>query len=223
MLRWGLAERRARAARRAAPGPLADVLAVDPPAPTTPLTELPLLALDLETTGLDPEEHRVLSAGWVPVDGRRVVLGGARRFVVSDAGDVGRSATIHGITDDALASGVPLADVLAELLEALRGRALLAHFARVETGFVDAACTRLWGAGLPVPVVDTLELERRAVVGPWGREVGPGALRLWGARERYGLPVYSAHEALTDALACAELYLAQTAGRQGATLRDVQT
>ena len=38
-----------------------------------------------------------------------------------------------------------------------------------------------------------------------------GALRLWTARERRGLPVYRAHEALTDALACAELYLAQRA------------
>lgn len=36
-----------------------------------------------------------------------------------------------------------------------------------------------------------------------------GSIRLWGARERWGLPVYKAHEALTDALACAELYLAQ--------------
>ena len=36
-------------------------------------------------------------------------------------------------------------------------------------------------------------------------------MRLWTARERRGLPVYRAHEALTDALACAELYLAQRA------------
>ena len=56
-----------------------------------------------------------------------------------------------------------------------------------------------------------LVLERRAVAGGWGSEPEGGALRLWAARERRGLPVYRAHEALTDALACAELYLAQAA------------
>ena len=38
-----------------------------------------------------------------------------------------------------------------------------------------------------------------------------GALRLWTARERYGLPAGRPHDALGDALACAELYLGQVA------------
>ena len=53
-----------------------------------------------------------------------------------------------------------------------------------------------------------------------------GSLRLWTARGQYGLPHYPAHQALTDALACAELYLAQTAelrDRGVATLRDLRT
>jgi len=109
---------------------------------------------------------------------------------------------------------VPLEDAVARLLAALTGRVLLAHFARIETGFLAAVCQRAWGAGLPCVVVDTFELERRAVAGGWGSEPARGALRLWTARERRGLPVYRAHEALTDALACAELYLAQRAELQ---------
>ena len=100
---------------------------------------------------------------------------------------------------------------MARLLAALSGRVLLAHFARIETEFLAAVCEKAWGAALPCVVVDTFELERRAVAGSWGSEPVSGALRLWTARERRGLPVYRAHEALTDALACAELYLAQRA------------
>ena len=224
LLRRSVADRQRRALRDAAPGPLADLLRAGAPDPDTPLDRLPLLALDLETTGLDPARDRVLSAGWVPVDGRRVDLAGARRWVVSDAGEVGQSATVHRLTDDELTGGVPLEDVVADLLAALSGRVLLAHFARVETEFLSAACRRLWGAGLECAVVDTLELERRAVSGAWGPAPEAGALRLWAARDRYGLPRYRAHEALTDALACAELYLAQTArepGRRPTTLADV--
>ena len=54
----------------------------------------------------------------------------------------------------------------------------------------------------------------------------PERLRLWGARERYGLPEYRAHDPLVDALACAELYLAQVSelrDRGARTLRDLRT
>jgi DNA polymerase-3 subunit epsilon len=209
-------QRRERALRAAAPGPLRDHLAVPLPDVGMPLADARLLAVDIETTGLDPRRDRVLSLGWVPVDGGRVVLGGAGRVVVRDEGaaGVGQSATVHGLTDDRLADGVPLEDAVARLLAALTGRVLLAHFARIETGFLSAACERAWGAGLPCVVVDTFDLERRVVAGGWGAEPERGALRLWTARERRGLPVYRAHEALTDALACAELYLAQRAELQ---------
>jgi DNA polymerase III subunit epsilon len=207
-------QRRERAARAAAPGPLADYLSVPLPGLDTPLPDLRLLAVDIETTGLDPRRDRVLSIGWLDVDGGRIELGSAGQVVVRDAGGaggVGQSATVHGLTDDRLASGIPLEDAVARLLAALEGRVLLAHFARIETQFLAAVCERAWGAGMPCVVVDTFELERRVVAGGWGAEPAQGALRLWTARERRGLPVYRAHEALTDALACAELYLAQRA------------
>ena len=204
-------ERRLRALRAVEPGPLRDYLSVPLAVPSAPLADLRLLAVDIETTGLDPRGDRMLSIGYVPVDGGSVVLGGAGRVVVRDDAGVGPSAAIHGLTDDTLAGGEPLADAVASLLAALSGRVLLAHFARIETGFLSAACERLWGAPMPCVVVDTLELEHRVVTERGQRDPAPGALRLWAARERHGLPVYRAHEALTDALACAELYLAQRA------------
>ena len=45
-------------------------------------------------------------------------------------------------------------------------------------------------------------------------EPPPGSLRLNAARSQYGLPRYGAHNSLTDALACAELYLAEVAELQ---------
>lgn len=206
-------QRREKALRSALPGPLRDYLAEPLPALSTTLDNARLLAVDIETTGLDPRSDRVLSIGWLPIDDNRVVLGGAGRVEVrdDDAAGVGQSATVHGLTDDRLASGVPLEEAVGLLVTALTGRVLLAHFARIETDFLGAACQRLWGAGLPCVVVDTFELERRELTGGRGGEVRAGALRLWAARERRGLPPYRAHEALTDALACAELYLAQRA------------
>ncbi len=203
--------RRRRLLRTVAPGPLYDYLGWPLPSPDTPVDELGLLSLDLETTGMDPRRDTLLSIGYVPIDGRRVNLGGARRFVVRSSAEVGASAAIHGITDDTLATGIPMRAALTDVLAALRGRVLLAHYTDIEEGFLSAACEREFGAGMPCARIDTLELQRRLIVGSWPGEAPPGTLRLWSARRRYGLPVYKAHDALGDALACAELFLAQVA------------
>ena len=95
--RSSLAGPRRRARERAAPGPLRDALAEPLPDADTLTDRLPLLAVDIETTGLDAEQDRVLSIGWVPVDGRDIVLAGARYRIVRPEGDepVGPSATVH--------------------------------------------------------------------------------------------------------------------------------
>ncbi len=226
---WRLARERSRLAQRTRPGPLRDCLTAPLPASSTALSEAPLLAVDFETTGLDPRRDVILSIGYVPVDGLTIRLGGAgsRILALSDgfgrrlnsedrrAGDpgrgrvgVGQSATVHGLTDDVVDKGVPLRQGIDEVLTALRGRVLLAHYSAIERYFLNSACRSLYGVELPLSSIDTLELQRRIVAGPTGH-APPGALRLGAAREHFGLPRYRAHDALTDALACAELYLAQ--------------
>ncbi|WP_202627544.1 exonuclease domain-containing protein [Cellulomonas sp. APG4] len=197
-------------AERVPAGPLRTYLATPPPAPTTRLEDLPLLAVDLETTGLDPARDAILSIGAVPVDGLRIDLSGALRAVVRGT-PVGHSAVVHGLTDDEVAQGLPLSQALDPLLTALTGRVLLAHHARVEQRFLQAAVRPVLGAALPLVVVDTLDLGHRLAGRGWGDETPEGSLRLQVLRARHGLPRYRSHEALTDALACAELYLAQVA------------
>jgi DNA polymerase III subunit epsilon len=190
----------------------------------TTLDVLPLLAVDLETTGLSPARDQVLAVGWVPVDGTRIDLAGARRHVVRQDGP-GEAVTIHGLTHDDLEAGRPLAEVLAELRAALSGRVLLAHYATFDLSFLDAAHRGMGERPDWPPDVCTLELQRRLLV-RHGEEPR-GALRLWRARQRHGLPPAKAHDALGDALACAELYMAQVAELSGGTagslrLRDVR-
>lgn len=207
-------------------GPLHEYLKVPMPAPSTPARDLPLLAVDLETTGFDPGSDDIISIGFVPVDGDVVRLEGAQRVLVRANGGVGQSATIHGLTDDIVADGIPMEEALAAVLPALAGRVMLAHHALIEMKFLSVACKRLYGHRLPVQRVDTMLLQLRIVAPPaLNRDPPEGSLRLWNARSRFGLPAYQAHDALVDALACAELYLAQLAelghGRD-LTLRDLR-
>lgn len=204
-------DRRRARARRSARGALADYYAVDIPPPDAPAAGLPLLAIDLETTGLDAATDVALSLGFVTVTGGAIEFGSARHFVIRTQAEVGQSATLHGLTDDVVAGGDLDADVLAATLAALSGRVLLAHFARIEVGFLSAKCEELYGAPLVAPAIDTMELMHRLLSVGFDDEPLRNQLRLWNARARYGLPDYEAHSALTDALACAELFLAEMA------------
>lgn len=221
--------RRARLARRTDHPALRALLDTPDVDPRTPLDELRLLAVDVETTGLDPTRDRMLSVGMLPVDGREIVFAGARSAVIraDDTGDeVGQSAVLHGLTDDTLTTGVDRAEAVDMVLEAARGRVLLAHFAQLETGFVGTACHRMYGVRPQWTVVDTLVLQQRIVAPGFDTQPRPDELRLWAARARYGLPDGAVHDALADALACAELYLAQTrelAGDGRLRLADVRS
>lgn len=202
-------QRRVKAASVCREGPLAAYLAVPFADPAMLVRDVEFLALDFETTGLDPASDRIVAVGFVPVRGGRIELRGAGSLVVAAGVDVGASATVHGLTDDTVAAGVPLAEAMAQVLAAMTGRVLLAHFASLEERFLRQACEALWGSPVPLQRVDTMELARRRLTRGFHEEPAPGSLRLWAARDRYGLPAYRAHDPLVDALSCAELFLAQ--------------
>ncbi|GGG77016.1 exonuclease domain-containing protein [Corynebacterium pelargi] len=191
------------------------------PAPATPLDELNLLAVDIETTGFDAKRDHLISIGWVPINGGEIQLSGAGYTVVKSEHTVGDSATIHQLTDAMVAKGVEQQTALELFLEALESRVLLAHFASLETSFLDVLCQQYFNAPLRAPVVDTFALERRHMerMGTYPRGED---LRLARVRERYGLPWYGNHNALSDALACAELYLALRVHTKANTLKALQ-
>lgn len=207
-------QQRQRAARGAS-GALASFLAAPWADPEMPVDEVDFLALDLETTGFDPAKEQVLAAGWVPIRGGVVDLAGAGAVLVAPEGDVGASATVHGLTDDVVAGGESLETAMTEVLAALSGKVLLAHHASLEVGFLRQACERLGWGQFATPVVDTLAVQRTLVTSAHRADPPPGSLRLWTARSRFGLPAYRAHDPLIDALSCAELFLAQVAELQG--------
>lgn len=197
------------------------------PPPGARVADLEMVALDFETTGLDSQRDHIVAAGWVLIRGDRIVLASARELRVrngSPAG-VGQSAVIHGILDSDLDDADSVEALVEQLLPELAGRAIVAHAAPIERGFLAALLRRMGGVALPNPFVDTMTLERRLVEGEGGsvRELH-GDLMLDACRTRRGLPEHQRHSAGADAVATAELLLAQIAQLGGADrvkLRDL--
>ncbi len=188
--------------------PLGTLLAASLPDRHQDWRQARYLALDLETTGGDPRQDDILSFGWVCLEGEEIRLDTAQHRLVRPRRALNEaSVTVHRITDDRAAQGEPLHQVLADFLAALSGRVLIAHYSPTEMGFVGAACQACYGGPLLTPVVDTLALARAEPT-----PHVPGSLRLGALRARHHLPRYPLHHALSDALAAAELFLAQAHG-----------
>ncbi|WP_223789049.1 exonuclease domain-containing protein [Marinicella meishanensis] len=188
---------------------------------TTPLPDLnqPALAvdylvLDFETTGLNPYQDHIISLGYTHISQGRIQLKQCRHALIKTNKKLtSDNVSIHQITDDDLAAGIDVQTMMEWLLTQMAGKALAVHYQKIEHDFLQQLSLQLYGHRLPLCVVDTLAIERRYLERQ-NQPIQPNQLRLFNLREQYHLPRYHAHNALEDALATAELLLAQIKHRQ---------
>ncbi|QEP43824.1 3'-5' exonuclease [Ectothiorhodospiraceae bacterium BW-2] len=179
------------------------------PDPNTPSRQVPIVAIDLETTGLKAKEDDILSIGLLHLNGEIIELQQSLHLLVRPAQAIPEpSAIIHGITDTDAAAGLPLEEALNQILPLIAGRVMLAHHAAMELNFIGRAIEIIYGCRWIVPVIDTEWLARRQMQRR-NLPIRRGDLRLATLRQHAQLPLYRAHNALSDALATAELFLVQ--------------
>jgi len=205
----GYETRRKRLLKKAPEGALRDFLSVPFPDPKGSIKNTPILAVDFETTGLNPAKDQILSIGFILIERNEIKLSSAYHKVIRTKGALDQeNVVIHQIMDDARHEGSSLKKAIEDLLEVLAGKVMLVHFAAIEKNFLKAACQQLYGAAIVFPMIDTLALgKRRLDMGSAAYD--PSQLRLFNLREKYMLPRYKAHNALSDALATAELFFAE--------------
>jgi DNA polymerase III subunit epsilon len=195
-----------------------------------PWRRIPYAALDLETTGLDPERDAVVSFGVVPVDQGRVRLDlSDYREVKPSADAASRAVAIHGLRPVDLAEAPTFEQVADDLRSALWRRVVIAWSSWVEASFLARTLGGRKGSW-ERHIVDV----RRLVL--WldaldGRGHGAAAdTTLAQNAERFGVPLERAHHALWDAFVTAQLFLvlasrleAHGVTRLGPLLRSGQT
>ncbi|SNY49888.1 DNA polymerase-3 subunit epsilon [Arsukibacterium tuosuense] len=189
-------------------------------AASTPISQVPLVAIDFETTGLSAEDNGIVSIGLVPFNLQRIFSSQARqwllkpRFALTD-----NSVTVHRITHSEVSNAPDLSAVLPELLPLLAGKVAVVHYRQIERNFLAASVKVRLGESILFPVIDTLELEARLhrarPLSWWDklRRRQQVSIRLDASRSRYQLPPYRPHHAVTDAIASAELFQAQLSHR----------
>lgn len=183
----------------------------------TPINEVPMVAVDFETTGLDPEQHGIVSIAAIPMTAERIFFSQAKSWVVNPRRTLtDQSVVIHGITHTDIEQAPDLESIIDELLEIVAGKVWVVHYHGIERPFLQGAFKERLNESIQFPLIDTMEIEARFYRKPlslWQKLRGktPESIRLADSRARYNLPFYPPHNAMTDALACAELLQAQIA------------
>lgn len=167
----------------------------------TKWTELPLAALDFESTSADPLTARIVSACVLRVDGGDVR---ARNYIANPGVPIPPEASaIHGLTDEYVQKhGRPHEEVVAEVASQVRavfaeGRALAIYNASYDASLLAAHDpTFAVGNGL---IVDPFLLDKQY------DRFRKGSRKLSAVCIHYGMRLDDAHDAEADALAAARL------------------
>lgn len=157
-----------------------------------PLSSLPYLAIDLETTGLDPRTDRIIE---IAAYGRH----GPEYASLIDPGEEVEITGPHGLGASDLAGAPAFATMASRIQAQLSGRLLVAHNARFDLAFLRREFERLGRPLSTVPFVCTIGLAETLALDHESRSLAH-------ACHRHGVPLVNAHRASGDARAAAKLF-----------------
>ncbi|MEV0319335.1 3'-5' exonuclease [Streptomyces sp. NPDC050658] len=171
-----------------------------------------LIGFDLETTGTDPSEARIVTGAVIEVRASEVL--GRKEWLADPGVEIPEEAVaVHGIsTERAAADGRPapeVADAIAGVLTSYwqSGVPVVAYNATFDLSLLSAELRRhglpslreRLGGAEPAPVVDPYTIDRSV------DRYRKGKRNLEAVCGEYGVILESAHDAMSDALAAARL------------------
>lgn len=168
------------------------------------------IALDTETTGLDPATgHRIVEIGCVEMV-NRIKTGEVYHVYLNPERDMPEEAfRVHGLSSQFLADKPKMAAVAEEFLKFLGDSPLVIHNAQFDMKFINHELARLGREQIPLSrTVDTVLMARKKFPG------SPANLDALCKRFDIDLSARTLHGALLDAELLADVYLELTGGRQ---------
>ncbi|MCY9821273.1 3'-5' exonuclease [Aeromonas media] len=164
------------------------------------------VALDFETTSLDPAKAEIVSIGAVRIQGNQVLTGEALSIRVQPPASLSaQSVVIHGLRHQDLQQGMTLEAALRLLLAFIGPRELVGYHIAYDLHILNLACQRLWRLTLPQRGLEVSRLYHDRLYRRYPDAVID--LHLAAICQHLGLPALPLHDALSDATAAALIFL----------------
>jgi DNA polymerase-3 subunit epsilon/CBS domain-containing protein len=166
----------------------------------TPLAAIPGVALDCETTGLDPRKARIIEVAACHLDGDRLDTLNAFQSLVSSGAPVPESSTrVHGLTEQMLSGAPDFRTLWPGIRSFTAGRVMIGHTIAFDLAILAAECERASEPFEPPLALDVRFLAQ--VIEPRLPGYSLDALAAW-----LEITIGNRHRALGDAEAAARIF-----------------
>jgi len=169
------------------------------------------VAIDIETTGLDPDEDRIIKIAVIEIDDLLIKYNpefgedikaslNAMSLFVNPGRPIPEEATkVNGITNEMVSAASPFSEQHEKILQMLHDAIIVGHNIEFDIKFLNAELVRCGQEPLQNKTVCTLKKSRECLTGRWSYRLGDLAKEL-------KLGEHTPHDAASDAVVAAKLY-----------------
>ena len=166
------------------------------------------VALDCETTGLNPRSDEIVSIGAVRIVGDRILTSERLELLVRPQKGVrADSVRIHRLRSKDLEDGLECREAMHRLLHFIGSRPLVGYYLEFDVAMLNRALWPLLGMGLPQPAIEVSAMyyeHKFRQLPPYQQHANADIdLRFATLMDDLGLPRREAHDALNDAVMAA--------------------
>ncbi len=170
------------------------------------------VALDCETTGLNPRTDEIISIGAVRIVGNRIMTSERLELLVRPTRGVSpESVRIHRLRERDLAQGLAIEDAVQRLMHFIGSRPLVGYYLEFDVAMLNRAIWPLLGQGLPQPKIEVSALyyeHKFRQLAPYQQQGNVAIdLRFATLMQDLQLPLRDAHDALNDAVMAALAFI----------------
>ena len=165
------------------------------------------VSVDCETTGLNPRKDEIVALAAVKITGTRILA--SERFEATIRPSVKLSPDaikIHGLREQDVANGRSMDEALPEFLRFVGARPLVGYYLEFDVAMLNKHVRRMLGIELPNERIEVSGLYYELKYGdaPPGTQVD---LKFASMLADLGLPAIEQHDAYSDALMTALMYV----------------
>lgn len=170
------------------------------------------VALDCETTGLNPRSDEIIAIGAVRIVGNRVLTSERMDLLVRpEHGVSAESIRVHRLREQDVQDGVPAEEAMRRLLHFIGARPLVGYYLEFDVAMINRTLKRTLGLTLPQEKIEVSRLYYDHVfqqLPPHKQQENTDIdLRFATIMDALGLPTREAHDALNDAVMAALAFI----------------
>ncbi|CAN5569851.1 3'-5' exonuclease [soil metagenome] len=177
-----------------------------------PAPENEWVALDCETTGLNVRTDDIIAIGAVRIRDNRIMTSERLELLVRPEKRrlSAESVRVHRLREQDVAQGISADEAMMKLMYFIGSRPLVGYYLEFDLAMINRVLFPMLGMGLPQPKIEVSSLYydyKFQQLPHHARDSRAIDLRFESLMKDLGLPLWSAHDALNDAIMAALAFL----------------